>query len=67
MKIHRVLTGLSISLMCVAIFFGMFRGTLTYKSNNREVLLVVESQDAETVSAILGLVTMLLGCSQRKD
>lgn len=67
MKTHRLLTGLSAFLMCIAITFGMSRGTFTYKSSNRQIEVVLESQDAETVSAVLSLLTLLIGCAQRRN
>ncbi|HBL10175.1 MAG TPA: hypothetical protein DD379_01830 [Cyanobacteria bacterium UBA11162] len=55
----------------IAVFFilfavacGMTKGSFTYKSSNREVMFEVQAQDVETVSAILGFLSVLIGAAK---
>ncbi len=44
----------------LAIMFGLTKGTFTYKDPQREVAIAIQSQDAETLSSALALITYLV-------
>ena len=54
----------TVLLLVVTVGFGLTKGNFTYKDQNQEVVIAIDSRDAETVSAVLAFISALLAVKE---
>ncbi|MFB2981299.1 hypothetical protein [Microseira sp. BLCC-F43] len=61
MKTNKGLYVVASFFIVCAIACGMIKGSFVYKSSDHKILIEIQSQDVEIVSAVLSFISVLLG------